>query len=522
MINPIRKMSLRNRLALLAGFAIVALLVALFVAWRLARMTDTFALRQADSAVRAAARDLARELQANPEGYVNLDQALPRSPRNDIRDRVPIPPHVQRLFAAYSDPIARLTSITLHRYPDVEGGFYRESDATLPGYSVSETSGRASSSNAIIQALAKEAATNGAPAARIVEGTDNRLILAAYPVDGSPIGAAWAMQKLSYPSNFSDRTNLIALVALTLSIIAVSGLALITVRDLRSGVTNIETGLARLTQDLNQQLTSPDTAELARIAAAINELAKTLRSNIARQAELERELRSSERLTALGRVVAGVAHEVRNPLAAIKLKVQLAQRSPYDNEKLSGTFAVIRAEIERLDSLVRRLLEIGGNQLKIETRAVDFGEIVCQRGAFFSELATNANVIIETSGVPNNIIVDGNAERLAQVVDNIIQNALEAMPEGGRLTISCNTFAHTNGSPWARFTFDDTGHGISEADQEHIFEPFHTGRPDGTGLGLAIARAIVEEHSGRLKFASRADEGASFVIELPLRSLGKG
>ncbi|HET6976197.1 MAG TPA: ATP-binding protein [Pyrinomonadaceae bacterium] len=507
-------MSLRNRLALLAGFAIVALLVALFVAWRLARTTDTLTLRQADSSVHAAARDLARELQANPDGYINLEQAIRRPPRND--SHIPVPPHVQRLFAAYSDPIVRLTAITLDRYADVEGGFYRTSDGMLPGYTVSQTSDR-SNQTAIIQDLAREAATSMVPTARIIQGTNNRLILAAYPVEGNNIGAAWAMQKLAYPSNFSDWTSLAAIVALGLSIIAVSSLALITVRDLRSGVSSIETGLTQLTADLNQQLVSPDTAELARIAAAINELAKTLRVNLARQADLERELRLSERLTALGRVVAGVAHEVRNPLAAIKLKVQLAQRSSYDTEKLNETFDVIRAEIERLDSLVRRLLELGGGQQKIESQAVDFGELVSRRTAFFSELATKASVSIETHGLSDGIIVEGNRDRLAQVVDNIIQNALEAMPDGGRLTITCNTFAHTDGSRWARFTFDDTGEGIAEADQEHIFEPFHTGRPDGTGLGLAIARAIVDEHGGRLRYASRADQGASFAVELPLR-----
>jgi len=303
-------------------------------------------------------------------------------------------------------------------------------------------------------------------------------------------------------------------VALGLSILAVSGLALLTVRDLRSGVTGIEAGLAGLTTDLNREISPPSTAELARIAAAINELAATLRTNIARRAELEQELAQSERLSALGRVVAGVAHEVRNPLAAIKLKVQMARRSSYAPEKLPETFSVVEAEIERLDTLVRRLLELGGNQ-PLEHVAVDVCELVRGRAAFFADIAARAGVVIATDA-PASIMIEGDGNRLAQVVDNIMQNALDAMPDGGRLTIACNTFKAPDGPSYARLHFEDTGRGIRPADQEHIFEPFHTGRDTGTGLGLAIARAIIEEHGGRLSFVSREGSGAAFVIELPL------
>jgi len=532
MLKTIRKVSLRTRLALLAAFAIIALMVALFVAWRLARATETFALRQADSSVHSAARDLARELQANPDGYQTIEQAMPTPPdgprekgsRGADKHGRRVPPHVETVFAAYSDPLARLTAITLHRFPNVEGGFYRPTDGVLIGYASPQDPAGSTSGNVstdlveVIRALASQAASTGAPASRTSPLGSDRILLVAYPAQGDNVATAWAMQRLSHLTGISDWPNLAALVALALSILAVSGLALITVRDLRSGVTGIEAGLAGLTTDLNREVSSPDTEELARIVAAINELAATLRANLARQAELEQELAQRERLSALGRVVAGVAHEVRNPLAAIKLKVQMARRSSYAPEKLDETFGVISAEIERLDTLVRRLLELGGQQ-RLERVPVDLGELVSRRAALFTDLATRASVVIAISAPSESIVIEGDGNRLAQVVDNIIQNALDAMPDGGRLTITGNTFRPQGGAASARLSFDDTGLGISAADEEHVFEPFHTGRDTGTGLGLAIARAIIEEHGGRLTFESGGGSGTSFVIELPLPSI---
>src|SRR5882672_2160251 len=106
MLKTIRRTSLRTRLALLAAFAIVALVVALFVAWRLARTTETFALRQADASVHAAARDLAREVEGNPEGYLTIEQAIPsppdqrrgKGPGDGEKRARPVPPHVESLF----------------------------------------------------------------------------------------------------------------------------------------------------------------------------------------------------------------------------------------------------------------------------------------------------------------------------------------------------------------------------------------------------------------------------------------
>ena len=522
MLGAIRKMSLRTRLGVLAAFALLSLLVALLVAWRLARATETFALRQADSSLHIAAGDLTRALEAHPAGFQTIEEAasdLPARPRDKGRRERPLPPHVKTLFAAYRDPLSRLTAVTLHRFPEAVGGFYRATDGALLGQSLTGGDTAMSADEAdTIRALAKQADETGAPASRTLQTGSDRTVVVAYPAQASGAGdvaAAWVMQRLSNLAGVSDKVNLAALVMLILSIVGVGGLALATVRDLRSGVSGIEQGLTGLTTDLGRHIAPPGTPELARITGAINQLADTLRANLARQSELEHDLRRSERLSALGRLTAGVAHEVRNPLAAIKLKVQMARRARNAPEKLDDTFRVITEEIERLDGLVGRLLEFGRTQ-PLEQSELDVCELAEGRAAFFRDVAGRAGVKVEVRAPAGGVTVKGDAGRLAQVLDNLIQNALEAMPGGGRLTISCEAATAGDGLGVARLTVEDTGAGIPPEDRERVFEPFFTARAAGTGLGLAIAREIVEAHGGRINLVGREGGGAVFQIELPL------
>jgi signal transduction histidine kinase len=552
MISRFRNLSLRVRLALLAVSAILALSVALFVAWRLARATETFALRQADSSVNGAVRELAHEVATHPDGYRTIDDALPgaaepagpadeRNPERTRPER-PIPKHVETLFSYYSDPYARLTAITLHRFANVEGGFYRPADNSIVGYAFADDASVTAGNRipaplvAVIRSLATQAVASGGPVTRTIQNGSERTIITIYPIGAEPvrrepaepggkptavrgatatgITAAFAIEHLNHISGVSDWPNITALVLLGISIFLVSGIALLTVRDLSSGVKQIDLGLAGLTTDLEREVPPPPTAELGHIAAGINELAANLRSSIARRAKLEEELRRSERLSALGRVVAGVAHEVRNPLAAIKLKVQLAQRSGYAADKMDATFSVVTAEIDRLDALVRRLLELG-NPHSATFGVVDLDRLVRDRMAFFRDLAQHSGVDISVDDTKRELPVNGDPDRLGQVVDNLVQNAIEAMPNGGKVKVKCLTLKRADGAVLARITVADTGPGIPDEAREHVFEPFHTGREGGTGLGLAIARSIVEEHGGRLRFEPR-DGGASSVIELLL------
>src|ERR1700674_4800591 len=186
MLDAIKKVSLGTRLAVLAAFALIALLIALFVAWRLARATETFAIRQVDASLHAATRDLARALQAHPKGYQTIEEitsstsALKQGPRDEGpreggrrgRSRSQ---QVERLFGAYADPLARLTAITLSRFPETAGGFYRATDNTLVGYASPDDAGTinnaevASEFAGVIRTLASQAVENGTATSRTIQ-----------------------------------------------------------------------------------------------------------------------------------------------------------------------------------------------------------------------------------------------------------------------------------------------------------------------------------------------------------------
>ena len=163
---------------------------------------------------------------------------------------------------------------------------------------------------------------------------------------------------------------------------------------------------------------------------------------------------------------------------------------------------------------MRRLLELGDQQ-KLERKVVNLAEMTRGRVTLFHDVAAREGISIQAQELPASLVIEGDGDRLAQVADNLIQNAIDAMPNGGELTINGAVVNNQDGAESVRLTFADTGHGIADSDQENIFEPFHTGRASGTGLGLAIARAIVEEHDGHIGFVSKVGMGTSFVIVFP-------
>lgn len=253
---------------------------------------------------------------------------------------------------------------------------------------------------------------------------------------------------------------------------------------------------------------------LAGILAALvltANLGRTLRRERRQREQLGEELRRAEHFAALGKLLAGVAHEVRNPLAAIRSTVQLYHRLPDARRDPSALDAILQG-VDRLNALVSRLLffvRTGHEPL----RPVDVNLVVRETMTLLRAQADSQGVVFQTELASDLPPLLGSPQALQQVVLNLMTNALQAMPEGG--TLQCRTRRQEK-PPGIELLIADTGPGIAAKEVPHLFEPFHTTRPEGTGLGLALCREIVQQHGGRIELVRHEGWGAVFRVTLSL------
>ena len=220
-------------------------------------------------------------------------------------------------------------------------------------------------------------------------------------------------------------------------------------------------------------------------------LAWTVRRERGRREKLSDDLRRSEHLASLGRLVAGVAHEVRNPLAGIRSTVQLWQRLPEQARTPESLEAVLRT-VDRLNTLVSRLLYFARTGWE-QARPVDMNAVVRETLELVRAQAAAQGVRLEADLQADLPSVAGSHQALQQVVMNLAVNALQAMPDGGRLDVRTRALDDPHR---VELVVADTGPGVPPGARPQLFEPFHTTRPDGTGLGLALCREIVRQHRG--------------------------
>ena len=226
--------------------------------------------------------------------------------------------------------------------------------------------------------------------------------------------------------------------------------------------------------------------------------------------KLESQLRLKDRMAAVGELSAGIAHEIRNPLAAIAGSVQVLRNSQSLTTQEQRLMSIILKESERLNKSIADFLRFVKPQ---ERMAVDFDIALSLQETL--DLLTNSPELADHRIVatidPPNFTLFGDPDQIRQVFWNIARNAIQAMPAGGALRV----FTEVDDDHY-RIIFADSGKGMSEEDQRRLFQPFRTGFPSGTGLGMAISYRIVQAHNGRIDVESRPGEGTVIIVSLPV------
>jgi PAS domain S-box-containing protein len=236
--------------------------------------------------------------------------------------------------------------------------------------------------------------------------------------------------------------------------------------------------------------------------------------DITKRTELEASLRQSEMMSALGSLVAGVAHEVRNPLFGISSIIDAFETRFSDRTEYMRYTNVLRDEIGRLTILMEELLEYG-KPFRGDLYLVSMEEMVSRSVRACLPVAEVAQVRLESAveeSLPK-ILID--RRRLSKVFVNLIENAIQHSPVKSAVTISARKVADGNGQ-WVECEIRDSGAGISPQDLAKIFEPFYSKRRGGTGLGLAIAQRIMQEHGGKLIAGNNPEGGACMMARFPI------
>jgi two-component system sensor histidine kinase PilS (NtrC family) len=249
------------------------------------------------------------------------------------------------------------------------------------------------------------------------------------------------------------------------------------------------------------------------IAALMSKLAGSLRKTREALRAAERELLVRERLSEAGRVSASLAHEIRNPLAAISGSVQVLKKELSLSAEQRELMAIALKESERVSQSLEQFLDFAlpAKQVFAPINLRDILDETVKILRAGGEL--NGRVEIMGNYLAQDVPYYGNAGQFKQIFWNLVKNALKAMPDGGRLRLE---FPEP-GKKDIRILVADTGQGMSDAAKEHLFEPFYSGFANGRGLGLSIVRRIVDDYEGRIEVRSELQRGTEVLIILPQR-----
>ncbi|HEU0124641.1 MAG TPA: ATP-binding protein [Bryobacteraceae bacterium] len=388
----------------------------------------------------------------------------------------------------------------LRSYPEVEGGFLLQNQVaghSFPTHTEPDSDLHlpANESREIMAALTAAAAA-GRPATRILQDGNDLVVVAAAAGGGGL--SAWCLRRIF---NFSDSNEInkrLILVAVMFVALLSIGVVLRLSFSMQSGFAQIQSGLERLRTDASYRLPDQD-HELRSIVRELNVMAE------GRQ-KLEEDLRREDRLRVMGRVVAGIAHEIRNPLNSIRLTIRLLARRLEAEPSTQEPIALVTSEVDRLDTLLRSLLVFRPDATeKIRQQPVQ--PILDRTIALVKPHAEESGVAIRAARCEEALaFVDG--DYLQQALMNLLLNAIDASTRNGVVELLTS---QENGR--LQIEIEDSGPGLTSEQEERIFEAFYTTKAGGTGLGLAVTRTLLEK-MGATVAAVPGKRGARFRVAL--------
>jgi signal transduction histidine kinase len=526
--------SLKSRILLLAVVTCLFLAGAAFSFFSFLSSSHAATLSVEERHLVTVASNLARnyEDQVNSALTLRAQRPVPPPPpphRNTSPPDSPPPP------PRHSDPLTRLTEKSLQQEPGIEGGFYAAASDSLPGYAFPTHEGPGQNKEMpqselpTIRGLAHNAVLSGSTKTFRFEAPHVTILFVAVPIrepiadqNGSPTplseisGAVWLMQRIP-GSEGKNRQLLFGSIGFGAAALITALLALFVTTEVRSGVNAVLTRLNAVEGGLSGNQPFPESgsqlAEFDTVLCGIEALALSLQQKINNERALEAEMRHKERLSALGQFAAGIAHELRNPLATIRLRTQMSERSADDSTVVRNNTVVLE-EIDRLDTIISRLLYFSRPiHLQLQTVALD--ELCSSAALAWRERELSKGIRISCDA-HSGVVLMCDRNRILQVMDNLIENAIHASSLKNTGEVVITTAQHQK---FAQIDVLDNGPGFAPDDLNHVLEPFFTTKETGTGLGLSISFEIVQAHGGELHLDNRAGGGAVASICLPVVSL---
>ncbi len=277
------------------------------------------------------------------------------------------------------------------------------------------------------------------------------------------------------------------------------------------------------TGDLSGPLRLRQRDELGELASEINDMCERLSEARAAREQATEQLRNADRLTTVGKLASGLAHELGTPLNVVRGRAKLIVDKEVEGGEVENSARIVVEQAERMTALIRQLLDFARPRAP-KMSPIDVPALAGRVCELIATIARKANITVAPPERDETHRIEADDAQLTQVLTNLVVNAIQATPEGGTVTIRTRVvnrepppYVGGDSRAWLAIDVEDTGAGMDEGTRIRVFEPFYTTKDvgDGTGLGLSVSWGIIREHGGWIDIASTVGEGSTFTVYLP-------